>query len=91
MPNNDQILLTEILRQEAEDFEESLTESDFFEFYSANQLLKEFELSYDEIKAGIAGDSLDGGADSIYVFVNGDLIKEDSNVREKYKKIRTSN
>ena len=86
MPNNDQILLTEILRQEAEDFEESLTESDFFEFYSANQLLKEFELSYDEIKAGIAGDSLDGGADSIYVFVNGDLIKEDSNVREKYKK-----
>jgi len=86
MPNNDQILLAELLRQESEDFEESLTESEFFEFYSANQLLKEYELSYDEIKYGIAGESLDGGADSIYIFVNGDLIKEDSDVKEKYKK-----
>lgn len=86
MPNNDQILLSELLRQESENFQESLTESEFFEFYSANQLLKEFELSYDEVKSGIAGESMDGGADSIFVFVNGDLIKEDSDVKEKYKK-----
>ena len=86
MPNNDQILLGEILKQEAEEFEESLTESEFFEFYSAVQILKEHELSYDEIKSGIAGESLDGGADSIYLLVNGDLIKEDANVKEKYKK-----
>ena len=86
MANNDQVLLGELLRQEAEDFAETLTESEFFEFYSANQVLKEYELSYDEIRMGVAGDSLDGGADSIYIFVNGDLIKEDSNVKEKYKK-----
>ncbi len=86
MPNNDQILLNELLKQEADEFQESFTESEFFEFYSAVQVLKRYELSYDEIKSGIAGDSLDGGADSIYVFVNGDLIKEDSNVKEKFKK-----
>lgn len=86
MPNNDQILLGELLRQEAENFDEAFTESEFFEFYSANQLLMEYELSYDEIRMGIAGESLDGGADSIYVFVNGDLIKEDLDVKEKYKK-----
>ena len=86
MTNNDQILLGELLKQEADDFQESFTESEFFEFYSAVQLLKEYELSYDEIKSGIAGQSLDGGADSVYIFVNGDLIKEDSNVKEKYKK-----
>lgn len=86
MPNNDQILLGELLRQEADEFQESFTESEFFEFYSAIQILKEYELSYDEIKAGIAGESLDGGADSVFTFVNGDLIKEDSDVKEKYKK-----
>jgi len=86
MPNNDQILLGELLRQEADNFDEEFTESEFFEFYSANQLLKEYELSYEEIRAGIAGESHDGGADSIYIFVNGDLVKEDSEVKEKYKK-----
>ncbi|CAA0079488.1 Uncharacterised protein [Zhongshania aliphaticivorans] len=86
MPNNDQILLGELLRQEADEFQESFTESEFFEFYSAIQILKEYELSYDEIKAGIAGESLDGGADSVFTFVNGDLVKEDSDVKEKYKK-----
>lgn len=86
MPNNDQVLLKELLRQEADECQEAFTESEFFEFYSAVQILKEYELSYDEVKAGIAGKSLDGGVDSVYVFVNGDLIKEDSNVKEKYKK-----
>ncbi|MCL1488228.1 MAG: AIPR family protein [Marinobacter sp.] len=86
MSNNDQILLGELLRQEADEFQESFTESEFFEFYSAVQILKEYELSYDEIKAGLAGKSLDGGADSVFTFVNGDLIKEDSDVKEKYKK-----
>lgn len=86
MLNNDQILLNELLKQEVDEFQESFTESEFFEFYSAVQLLKEYELSYDEIKAGIAGESLDGGADSVFIFVNGDLIKEDSDVKEKYKK-----
>ena len=86
MPTNDQILLNEILTQEAANFDEPLTESEFFEFFSSIQILKEFELGYDEIRAGMAGASNDGGADSLYLFVNGDLVKEDSNVKEKYKK-----
>jgi len=86
MANNDQVILNELLNQEKNNYQEYFTESEFFEFYSAVQILKEYELSYDEIKAGIAGESLDGGADSVYVFVNGDLIKEDSDVKERYKK-----
>ncbi|MGK0439403.1 MAG: hypothetical protein ACJATK_002363 [Paracoccaceae bacterium] len=86
MSSNEQIILREILNQEAENFDDGLTESQFFEFYSAVQILKDYELSYDEITNGIAGESHDGGADSIYLFVNGDLIREDSEVKEKYKK-----
>lgn len=86
MSKNNQILLDEIIKQEMDTFEEDLSLSDFFEFYSALQVLKEYELSYDEISSGICGKSHDGGADSIYLFVNGDLVKEDEDISTKYKK-----
>lgn len=86
MSKNNQILLGEIIKQEMDAFEEDLSLSDFFEFYSALQVLKEYELSYDEISSGICGKSHDGGADSIYLFVNGDLVKEDEDISTKYKK-----
>lgn len=86
MSKNNQILLDEIIKQEMEDTEEAYSINNFFEFYSANQILKGYDLSYDEIDFGISGDSHDGGADSIFLFVNGDLIKEDENIKEKYRK-----
>ncbi|WP_372372898.1 AIPR family protein [Vreelandella venusta] len=86
MSKNNQILLDEIIKQEMNALEEDLSLSDFFEFYSALQVLKEYELSYDEISSGICGKSHDGGADSIYLFVNGDLVKEDEETSTKYKK-----
>jgi hypothetical protein len=86
MSKNNQILLDAIINQEMEDLEEHIPLSDFFEFYSALQVLKEYELSYDEINAGIAGQSHDGGVDSIYLFVNGELVKEDENLAGRYKK-----
>lgn len=86
MSRNNQILLHEILTQEMKEFGEDTPINDFFEFYSVLQVLKEHELSYDEVSNGIAGTSHDGGADSIYLFVNGDLVKEDEDLKEKYKK-----
>jgi hypothetical protein len=86
MSKNNQILLDAIIKQEMSDFEENISLSDFFEFYSAMQVLKENELSYDEISSGIAGESHDGGADSLYLFVNGELVKEDESLADKYKK-----
>jgi len=86
MSKNNQILLEEIVKQERENFGEELSLSTFFEFYASSIVLKSHELGYDEIEAGLTGASHDGGSDSIYLFVNGDLIKEDDNVKEKYKK-----
>lgn len=68
------------------DFDNSNSIYDFFEFYSALQVLKDYELSYDEISSGIAGESHDGGADSIFLFVNGELVKEDDVISDKYKR-----
>lgn len=86
MSKNDQILTEQIIQQEFIKNTEFKNESDFFEFFSAAQLLKDYDLSYDQIEDGLCGNSLDGGADSIYLFINGDLISEDSGVEEKYKR-----
>ncbi|GGI53966.1 AIPR family protein [Oxalicibacterium solurbis] len=86
MSKNNQILLDEIVKQEYENFAQEVTINRFFEFFACSQILKSSELSYDEIEDGISGESHDGGADAIYLFVNGDLIKGDENIKDKYKK-----
>ncbi len=86
MSKNDQILIDQIIKQEHKNYPDYKTEDDFFEFYSSSQILKNYDLSYDEIESGICGTSLDGGADSIYLFINGDLINEDSDIEGNYKR-----
>lgn len=87
MSKNNQILLEEIIKQEKANMDDSRSSDKFFEFFSCSQILKNYELSYEEIDEGITGESHDGGADAIYLFVNGDLVKEDDeDVRGKYKK-----
>ncbi|MDI6003069.1 AIPR family protein [Cobetia marina] len=92
MSKNSQVLLDAIIKQEMQNLDVSNNISEFFEFYSALQILKDYELSYDEIYSGIAGKSHDGGVDSIYLFINGELIKEDkdedfqNSIISKYKK-----
>ena len=51
--------------------------SEYFEFFSASQILKNQGLSDDEVDNGIVGKGLDGGCDSIYLFLNNLLITPD--------------
>lgn len=75
--SNNQILLRECLKQEYQDNNYFTSENDFFEFFSASQVLKNYNLSDEEILSGITGGTLDGGCDALYTFLNGDLIKTD--------------
>ncbi len=84
--NNNQLLINEIIRQEYGENKNYSDEDTFFEYFAAQQVLKNYDLSYSEIEQGLTGASLDGGCDGIYFFVNGDLISEDDDVVEKYKK-----
>lgn len=74
---NNQILLKEIIRQELSENEIYDSENAFFEFFSTSQVLKDKELSDEEINSGITGGGNDGGCDGIYIFVNNELIAED--------------
>jgi hypothetical protein len=48
---------------------------DFFEYLSATQLLKTYDLSQDEIESGIMGGGNDGGIDGFYVMVDDDPLE----------------
>jgi hypothetical protein len=87
MSANDLILLDKIIEQTRLEQSPSLSLSDFFEIFSVNQILKNFDLSYDEIVSGIVDNGGDGGIDAIYVFVNGELLPEDFDVSTRRKNI----
>ena len=75
--SNNQLLLRELIKQEFDANENYTKEDDFFEFYSACQLLKKRDLSEEEIEKGILGAGNDGGCDGIYLFLNGMLVDEE--------------
>lgn len=77
MATNDKIILDEVLKQRKAEVDPTSSESEFFELFSAEQVLKDHDLSYDEIDFGLIGSGGDGGIDSIYLFVNGELVQED--------------
>lgn len=85
MASNDQVILKRILQQNKARTAPDLSDSDFFELFVAEQVLKSFDLSNDELESGITGGGNDGGIDAIYTFVNGQLLFEDSDL-SGYKK-----
>jgi hypothetical protein len=87
MANNDQIILDQILEQQRTQRSPSASKSTFFETYVVEQVLKDADLSDEEIESGLVGDGGDGGIDGIYIFANGDLLREDFDVSTLKKNI----
>lgn len=87
MTTNSQIILNGVLKQRQIEMDPDADPTVFFEFFTAQQILKDFDLSYDEIESGLVGAGADGGIDSIYLLVNGDLVQEDSDYSHLRKDI----
>ncbi len=83
MSDNDIILLNTILGQQKTG---GISQSDFFEFFTFEQLLKNFDLSNDEIKSGKTGGGDDGGIDGFFIFLNDNLILEKEINKDEIKK-----
>lgn len=75
--SNNQILLRECIKQEYEETSGYANESEFFEHFVAAEVLKDLNLSDDEIDSGNTGGGNDGGCDGLYLFLNDELITED--------------
>lgn len=74
---NNQILLKECIKQEFDESSGYNDISNYFEHFAASQVLKDFNLSDEEIDSGNSGGSKDGGCDNLYIFLNGELITAD--------------
>ncbi len=74
---NSQFLLREGIRGEFADTTGYKDLNSYFEHFAASQVLKDFNLSDEEIDNGNSGGGNDGGCDNLYVFLNNELITSD--------------
>ncbi|NLD37956.1 MAG: AIPR family protein [Desulfatiglans sp.] len=83
--SNDLILLNSLLNQLQTQTAISIPESEFFGLFSAEQMTKEYDLSYDSLHDGIVDGGGDGAIDSIFTFINNELLSDDfdlSNIKK---------
>ena len=85
-PTHDIITLEQIIRRLRIDRFPDMKPERFFEHFVAEQILKERDLTDEQLIAGNVGGPYDGGIDAIHLFVNGDRI-DDTNV-ERYKSMK---
>jgi hypothetical protein len=76
MPSNDIILLNSILQKNKPLYGTRDDESEYFELFSIDSVLKNYELSLDELEDGWVDESNDGGIDGLYVFVDGIFLSD---------------
>ncbi len=89
MNTNDQIILSQILDLQSQELTD-MNRATYFEFFSAKEILKDRDLSIDELMSGIIGKGNDGGVDGLYIFLNNELVREDTivdNIKRKKNEI----
>lgn len=82
MTTNEVILLNSTLEQKKAQIASSLSDSDFFEIFSFEQILKNYDLSYDELLYGKVGAGRNGGIDGFFTLINGEILTEDTDISE---------
>lgn len=76
MAKNDLLLIDSIIEERIAKKLPSEKKDEVFEFLVYEQVLKEYDLSVDEIRSGSVDGRNDGGIDAIYILVNGHLISD---------------
>lgn len=78
MAKNDTFLLDGVIDQRIASRVPSADRGEAFELFALEQLLKDYDLSRDELETGWVDGSNDGGVDGFYIFVNGHLVSDAS-------------
>ena len=76
MAKNDKILIDGIIDDRAEQKIPSNKRDEVFEFFVFEQLLKDYDLSKDELEFGSIDGRNDGGIDGFYIFINGHILTD---------------
>lgn len=86
MAGNDRVLLEAIITKRKQEQGADLADDDFFELFTAENILKQEALTYDELQSGLVGSGGDGGIDAAYFLADGRLIREDTDPDDFRKK-----
>jgi hypothetical protein len=76
MAKNDSILIDGIIAQRVTDKKPSDDTGEVFEYFSFEQILKQYDLTDEELEANWVDGRHDGGIDGFFIFVNGHLVSE---------------
>ena len=74
-PQNARLVLDEILQEHRKALPPDIEDSEHFELFVAEQVLRAYKLENEEINSGMVAGGDDGQIDSIYLFVNGNLLQ----------------
>jgi len=88
MSSQNTILLSAMIAQLKNDIAPEMKNDDYFEVFSNEQILKEYDLSYDEIIEGTVGNGGDGGIDGFYIIVNDILLNADEELPKLRGKVK---
>ena len=80
MPPNELVLLDQVLAERQERRSPPLPEDIAFELFAIEQVLRDTDLSDEEIAVGRVGGGDDGGLDGIYTFLGDELLDDDAEV-----------
>lgn len=74
---NARLVLDELLQEHRKALPSDIEDSEHFELFVSEQVLRAYKLENEEINSGIVAGGNDGQIDSIYLFVNGNLLQGD--------------
>src|SRR5258706_14962436 len=89
MSASDKTILQLLVSQRKAAQDPTASDSEFWEFFTAEKILRDYQLSPEEIESGVVGQASnddqkgsDGGIDSMYLLVNSKLIADVQQARE---------
>lgn len=75
---SNKVLLQRAIEAEGQSYPSGLSEAEIFEVFCANNILKNYDLTYEQVSDGIVDGPKDGGIDGLYCFINRMLICDDT-------------
>jgi len=84
--SNSILLLDTLIEAERLEIASELSKQDYFEIFSSSNILKDKDLTYDDLQSGIVDGGDDGGVDSVYLFIDNEYINEEIPSFLHYKK-----
>jgi len=78
MARNDVVLLDSLVSKARPRFGARLEDGELFELFCFEQLLKDYDPSYEELESGWTDGTNDGGIDGFFLLIDGNLATEDA-------------